>query len=343
MSVASVKRILVVGCGGISNPWFDALKANPRAKVAGLVDLRIETARAQAEKHQLDAPVFDNLKAALKAVRPDAVLDLTIPDAHTPTTVTALKAGVPVLGEKPMASSMASARKMVAAAEASGLLYMVSQSRRYDAKHAAIRDALRSGALGDVTSLNCDFFLAAHFGGFRDEMDSPLILDMSIHHFDLCRFFSDLDPVAVYAHEYNPKGSWYKGDVAASVVFEMSGGAVFTYSGSWCSESNPTSWHGDWRIQGVKGAVVYAKDADPTAARVAPDATPGFSLKTEPLAVPIPADFVAGFSGSLAEFLDALERGRAPQSECHDNIKSLAMVFAAIESSKKGKRVLVKY
>jgi hypothetical protein len=49
-----------------------------------------------------------------------------------------------------------------------------------------------------------------------------------------------------------------------------------------------------------------------------------------------------GIAGSLDEFLAALSSRRKPQSECHDNIKSLAMVFAAIESAKKKRRVKVK-
>lgn len=57
---------------------------------------------------------------------------------------------------------------------------------------------------------------SAHFGGFRDKMPSPLILDMAIHHFDLARYMSGADPVAVYAKEFNPAGSWYKGDVSAT-------------------------------------------------------------------------------------------------------------------------------
>ena len=59
-------------------------------------------------------------------------------------------------------------------------------------------------------------------------MRHPYVIDMSIHHFDLARFMTGADPVAVYALEFNPKGSWYKGDVAASCIFEMSNGVVFS-------------------------------------------------------------------------------------------------------------------
>jgi predicted dehydrogenase len=48
-----------------------------------------------------------------------------------------------------------------------------------------------------------------------------------------------------------------------------------------------------------------------------------------------------GIDASLADFLDALESGEQPATVCHDNIKSLAMVFAAKASADSGTRVKV--
>ena len=50
-------------------------------------------------------------------------------------------------------------------------------------------------------------------------------------------------------------------------------------------------------------------------------------------------DIHEGIDGSLRDFLNALRTGDTPQGECHDNIKSLAMVFGAIESASSGKKV----
>jgi hypothetical protein len=60
--------------------------------------------------------------------------------------------------------------------------------------------------------------------------------------------------------------------------------------------------------------------------------------------VKIPAERIKhyGIHGGLREMLAFLRTGRVPQTECHDNIKSLAMVFAAMESNKRGKRVEIK-
>jgi predicted dehydrogenase len=333
------EHCVVVGAGGISNSWFPPLKEE-EVEVAAVVDVRPEAARQQIAKYELGAEASSDLEAMLAKHRPDFVLDLTVPEAHRGVTITALRAGYPVIGEKPMASTMEEAREMVRVSEETGKLYMVSQSRRWEPKHDAVRRTIAGGAIGDVTTVNCDFFLGAHFGGFRDEMPSPLILDMAIHHFDLARFMSGADPVAVYAHEFNPKGSWYRGDVSADCIFEMTDGVVFAYRGSWCSEGFPTSWNGQWRIIGQRGTLLYEYDQEPRVQVAAGDE--GFMRPLQdvpPAPSPIEKTY---FHGGLMEMLTFLRTGEKPQTECHDNIKSLAMVFAAIESSHRKERVEVR-
>jgi predicted dehydrogenase len=336
----AVERVVVVGAGGISPAWFKPLKAEG-VQVAAVVDLRLEQAQKRIAEFDLaGAEASTNLAAMIRKHKPDFVIDLTVPKAHCKTTCKALELGCHVIGEKPMASSMKEARKMVAAAEKTGRLYMVSQSRRWDVKHEIVHRVIAGGQLGALTTINCDFYIGAHFGGFRDEMPSPLILDMAIHHFDLARYMSGADPVAVYAKEFNPAGSWYKGDVAASCIFEMSNGIIFTYRGSWCSEGFHTSWNGDWRFITDRGTLLYDHDQEPQAAVVAN--AEGFHRKMQDVPMPPPNVQYTGMHGALREMLEFLRTGRKPQCECHDNIRSLAMVFAAIESNRKGRRVAVR-
>ena len=327
---------IVVGAGGISDAWFPPLVAE-QVNVKAVVDLRLEAAQAQITKYGLNAEACTDMQATLARLKPDFVIDLTVPEAHCKVTCAALKAGCHVVSEKPMAASMAEGREMVKTAQETGRMYMVSQSRRWDNKHDRIRRTVESGALGPITTVNCDFYLGAHFGGFRDEMISPLILDMAIHHFDLARFMAGVDPIAVYCHEFNPKGSWYKGDVAASAIFEMSDGVVFTYRGSWCAEGCHTSWNGDWRIVGEHGTLIYDHDRDPEGQVLA--GGDGFNRPLQELEVATSPLEYYGMHGALREMLDFLRTGKLPQTECHDNIESLAMVFGAMESAREGKRV----
>ena len=333
------ERAIVVGAGGISGAWFPPLAAE-KVEVAAVVDLALERAEKRIAEYKLKAVASDDLDKVLREVKADFLVDLTVPEAHGEVTCKALRAGLHVVGEKPMAASMAEARRMVHASEKAGKLYMVSQSRRWDARHETLARTVAAGRIGDLTTMNCDFFLGAHFGGFRDEMPSPLILDMSIHHFDMARMIGGVDPVRVYAEEFNPKGSWYKGDVAANAVFEMTGGVRFAYRGSWCAEGCHTSWNGDWRIVGSEGTLLYDHDKDPSGEVVAGDT--GFHRPLKPAGIVRSPMKYGGMHGALREMLALLRTGRKPQTECHDNIKSLAMVFAAIESSRAGKRVEVR-
>ena len=334
-------KALLVGAGGMGQNWGRNLKTHPDVEIAGWVDVKPGAAAAAADALELvEAHAGEDLGRALSEVRPDFVVDVTIPEAHHAVTIQALAAGVPVLGEKPMASSLAEAQEMVAASEKSGKLYMVSQSRRYDASLHALRQlvAEQTGPLG---ILNTDFYLGAHFGGFRDEMASVLLLDMAIHTFDAARYVSGADPVSVYCEEFNPAWSWYSGASSATALFEMTGGLRYTYRGSWSSEGRDTSWEADWRCVGPRGTAVWdgTATAPPSAGVVR--GTEGFTRESDIVEGVVRHDKPTGIAGSLADFLNALQTGETPMGECHDNIKSLAMVFAAIESSATGRRVAV--
>jgi len=332
-------RAIVVGAGGISEAWFPPLKAES-VDVAAVVDLTKAAAERRIAQFGLAAQASDNLARTLRRTQADFLVDLTIPEAHCRVTCAALKAGLHVIGEKPMAATMAEARRMVQASRDAGKLYMVSQSRRWDFNNDTMAQTVAAGKLGPLTTINCDFFKAVHFGGFREAMPSPLILDMSIHHFDMARMISGKDPVSVYAEEFNPAGSWYKGDVAANCIFEMSDGVRFTYRGSWCAEGCHTSWHGHWRVIGQRGTMLFENDQLPYGqVLVGPT-----SVATELTDLEVTRSPVEHTSmhGALREMLRFLRTGERPQTECEDNIKSLAMVFAAMESSRKRRRVPVK-
>jgi len=340
--MAGKLRVVHVGCGGISRSWFQAATANPAVELVGIVDLREEAARKRAEEFKLPgAAVGTNLKAMLKKLQPDIVFDCTVPEAHVKVVTTALRHGCHVLGEKPLADSMANARKMVAAAQKAGKTCAVMQNRRYDERIRRLRKFLVSGAIGEPTTFHSDFFIGAHFGGFRDRMEHVLLLDMAIHSFDEARFISGADPVAVYCREWNPKGSWYDHDASAVATFEMSNGLVYTYRGSWCAEGLNTSWQCDWRIIGSKGTIQW-DGGDGFAAQTVVK-TAGFMSEMQD-ATPTPHDagiYVGGHSGCINDFIQCVRSGRVPETVCTDNIKSLAMVFAAIQSAETGRRVVI--
>jgi predicted dehydrogenase len=336
-------KVVLAGCGGMSGAWLKPLTALPGVRVAGLVDLRAESARKRAEEFGLaDAVVGTKLAEVLKKTQPDIVCDCTVPEAHMAVTLEALKHGCHVLGEKPLADSMPNARKMLAAARKAGRLYAVMQNRRHNAQIRRLREFLDSGVIGKVHTAHCDFFVGAHFGGFRDKMRHVLLLDMAIHTFDAARFLTRADATAVCCKEWNPVSSWYAHGASAVGIFEMTGGLVYTYRGSWCAEGLHTSWESAWRLIGDKGTVLWNGAEEIQAQSV----TKSGSFFSEVRASSAPAlpepERYRGHASLIEDFIACVRTGREPETAASDNIKSLAMVFGAIESADRREWVAIK-
>ncbi len=344
-------KVVQVGCGGIANAWMRAIKSlEGKVEVVGLVDLDRAQAQKLAAQHELpESLIYDSLKKAVGATGAEAVFDTTVPVAHAPVTIEALGLGCHVLGEKPMSDTLAAAQRMVAAAKAAGKLYAVTQTRRPLPNARSVADFLRTRALGPIEEVHNDFYIGAHFGGFRDEMDYPLILDMAIHTFDSARMIADADPVSVYCHTWNPAHSWSKGDMSAAAIFEMRGAEgepiVYTYRGSWVAEGNHTSWECDWRVVAAKGSLTWDGADGIRAERIKEGGDHGFHREMEEVMVPRVEMPRTGHAWLIEDFADAVRSDGAikPLCHCEDNIKSLAMVAAAVESAKSGQRVAVKW
>jgi predicted dehydrogenase len=325
-------RGVVVGAGFLGPFWVRELLASGDTELAGWVDVDpVRLARRTAELKLDGLARGSDLDAMLAAERPDFVVNVTAPEAHRDVTLTALAHGAAVLSEKPLATSMDAAREMVAAADAAQRLLMVSQNRRYMPTLIAYRDAV--AGLGTLASLTCDFYIAhrAHADGFVRKIEEPLLLDMAIHLFDAARFITRAEPVSVYCESYSPPWDWFAGPSAANAIFRMTGDVRLAFNGSWCADGFQTSWTGRWRAVGEHGSATWDGEGTP---RVEPG--PGVDLpRVASVRRPRPVrDRFEGLVGALAEFVTALRTGRVPQSEAHDNLRSLGMCHAAVESAR---------
>jgi predicted dehydrogenase len=322
-------RLVQVGAGSMGRAWLQVVNESVDAQLVGLADLDVDAARRAAEDTGFtDVAIGASLEAVLDLVEADAVLNVTVPAAHAEVSIAALLRGLPVLSEKPLADTVSAGLSMIAAAEASDRLLMVSQSRRYWRNLDAFRRQIAQ--LDRIGLVECSFFKAPHFGGFREEMAYPLLIDMAIHQFDLARDLIGSEPEAVYCESFNPAWSWYAGDAAAEAVFEFAGGTRFAYTGSWCSPGLETSWNGSWRVSGERGTATWDGDHEPQA-RYADDQPISARVGNGPEQI----------AGSLAEFIAALRTGDTPSGEAHSNVLSLCMVEAAIRSASEGRRLTI--
>lgn len=335
-------KIAIAGCGSMANEWARYIREREDCEIVALVDIIEKNALDFKQKHNLNCNMYKDLSEAISKSGANLVFDITIPASRKQIVSTALKAGCNVMSEKPMANSMQEARELVRESRESGKSYAVMQNRRYLQNIRALRQLLKSGEIGTPGFVSADFFVGPHFGGFRDIMESPLILDMAIHTFDQARFITGADPVSVYCHEFNPVGSWYRGNACAVCIFEMSDGSVFNYRGSWCAIGCETSWEAYWRITGSKGTAIWDGKKLPYCEVAVPEEKKSFIYQCELKDAKIEWNGREGHFGCLDAMFQALQEGRKTETDCTDNLKSMAMVFGAIESAKTGSKVFLK-
>jgi predicted dehydrogenase len=330
---------ILVGCGAMSAEWIRSAQ-ELGIQISALVDLNPELARLRAAEFHLDGPLFSNLDEAIDTVRAQMLFDCTVPAAHAEIDQKALVNGLHVLEEKPLATNLDDAQRLVDLAKKNNLVHVVIQNRRFNPGLRKIRHILNQGLIGEITTVNIDFFVPAHFGGFREKMDHILLIDMAIHPFDAVRCLTGANAEAVYCEEWNPKGSWWQHGASAHAIFQMSGGIRFTFRGSWCSEGLRTSWDSSWRIIGTKGTIIWDGIEDIRGEYVTKPNGRMF-YETQPFVPteePNPRE-TRGHLSVMAQFLREVTEGLPAETRSADNIHSLAMVLGAIESANRGQRV----
>jgi predicted dehydrogenase len=341
------KTVVMVGCGAMARGWLKAIAETPdlksRISIVGFVDLGGKAAENLAlEFGFTGAATGTNLDDMLAKTRPDLLFDIVPPAFRLEVVLAGLRGGCHVLSEKPMATSLTDAQRLIEASAQFGRIHAIIQNRRFDPQVRRIRDFISSGAIGDLTGIHCDFFVGAHFGGFREKMQHVLLLDMAIHTFDAARFMSGREPLAVYCHETNPRGSWYAHGAAANAIFEFSDEVVFTYRGSWCAEGANTTWESAWRMVATHGTLLWDGGTKIEVGRAKGGS--GLLRDVEPMRVPETSDpaMTGGHASVIRDFMASIDAGRKPETVGSDNINSLAMVFAAINSARKRRRVKVR-
>jgi predicted dehydrogenase len=324
-------RVVIAGAGWMGVQWIEACQRSTEVELVGIADLRVETADAAVASYGLTGrPTGTDAVELAERVKAEAIIDVTVPAAHYDVTNRALRAGFPVLGEKPLAANLTEAIALAGVAEVTGELFMVSQSRRYYRSLYAFRDLVPS--LGTVGIATVSYFEAPHFGGFREEMASPMVVDMSIHALDSMRFILNSEPEEVTCVEFNPKWSWYQGAAVAQIGVTMESGARISFLGSWCSPGLTTSSNSEWRLSGSEGTAIW----DGTNA-------PWYEIqKKGRQTAEIDNSLPESIDGALAQFVSALRTGETPHGEVHENAMSFAMVETALRSSAEARPIRIR-
>lgn len=149
-------RIGIVGTGGMANAHANAFKKIKGVKLVAACDVDEKRVRDFAERHGIQKTYLD-YRELLADPTVDAVTNVT-PDAmHCAVAVATCAAGKHILSEKPIATSMPEARKMIAAAKKAGVINMVNFSYRNSSALHAAAEVVRSGKIGRVMHVESSY------------------------------------------------------------------------------------------------------------------------------------------------------------------------------------------
>ncbi len=326
------------GAGGMGKAWWNGpVRDSPDFELVALVDI-------------LDAPLheagdalalprdrrFKSLEAALEQVQADAVLTVTPPAVHVEHARIAFARGLHLLTEKPIAPDLSGAKEMVQLARQARRQLVVAQNYRFTATAQKLRALVAENHAGALGHGHIDFYIPADFtGSFRENMEFPLLVDMSIHHLDLIRAVTGRNITKVTATTFNPSWSWFKHHAGLKMLLELEGGIPFSYSGDWSAKGRTTSWSGNWRLQCADGSI-HLEDDQLTVCRCD-------RWKANPTTNPIeiPPIERAGQVELLHQFAMSIRSGVPAETSGEDNLWSFGAVMAGVVSARERRSVEV--
>jgi predicted dehydrogenase len=178
-------QLLIVGFGKRGRQWASLARSSSLFQVAGIVDPQ---AAARAFAEESGVPAHGSFEEALAGATPDATLICSPPESHTSDAIGALRRGLPVLIEKPLALSFGEGVKVALESQRSEVPVMVVQNFRYRPREVITFDLLRKGVTGPptlsvITSSRTKAAAPAHV----DQLEMAPLWDFCIHYLDILR------------------------------------------------------------------------------------------------------------------------------------------------------------
>jgi myo-inositol 2-dehydrogenase / D-chiro-inositol 1-dehydrogenase len=323
----------LVGAGRIGTLHARSLKSSPLVSRLTIVDS--DQARAASVASAVDANQSQSPQALL-GLGVDALVIAAATPAHAELLHMAADASVPAFCEKPIALDLAATDAVIEHVRRSGIFVQIGFQRRFDAGYQAAKDAVRSGALGDVHVVR----LATHDPAPPPEAyvasSGGIWRDLAIHDFDIGSWVVGRPVVEVFAYgQANGPLFARHGDVdAACALLRFEGGILGLVS---ATRNDPRGYDVRMELFGLRDSVSVGWD----------ERTPLRSLEpgVEPPRKPGYEDFLDRFEpayrAELHGFLAAVKDGTESACTVTDARQALAVALAADRSLREHRPVQV--
>lgn len=343
-------RIAVIGAGWAARiAHLPAYAANGVTPVA-IADLNEGVAAEQAKRHQIPR-VYTDWREMLAEEKPDAV-SVCVPNVHHREPVLGcLAAGAQVLCEKPLATSVAEAEEMFAAAKSAGRSLMAAQNWRWNENSRALRRIVDSGDMGDVyyaeaTAMRRMGIPTWGMFHYKEHSHGGALLDVGVHMLDLAVYLMDNPkPVRVSAqmaakfgkrpeiakqlrNAWDPARFDVEDFAVALIHFDNS--ATLLLRASWATHIDAETFQ--VRLLGTEaGATTTPPVVYRTHAGIPAD---------EKLIVP-PSEWTASYSREIAHWLKVVQGDAAPMVKPEETLNVQRIIDAAYRSAEEGREIAI--
>lgn len=336
-------RMIQVGTGGMGAGWCRHILppevASGAIEVVAAVDVVPEMfVNAKEGLGLTDAQCYMDIERAFSENDADFCSIVVPPKFHESVVDAALRHDLHVLSEKPIADTLEGSCRIAKKVKNAGVKMGVTMSHRFDQDKTTLREEIRKPGTGEVDYLvgrftdDCRAYGA--WGAFRHEIIDPLMIEGAVHHLDILTDLAGAKCETIYAQTWNPRWGEFGGDSQGLVTMRFENGRRATYEGAECNAVKLNGWSQEYVRAECENATILLEHR-----RVERhDHVSGTSHtgSREQHGVEVPLLQREGWSHRwlVQQFVAWLDGGLEMQTNVEDNLQSVAMIFAAIESNR---------
>ena len=335
-------RVVVVGCGRISDRHFDAIEAHPEMTLVGVSDDLPDRARVAGERYGV--PAFTSYAAMLKETDADAAVICTPSGLHPRHGIMAAERGLHVICEKPMATRLEEADQLVRTCDDAGVHLFVVKQNRLNPGIQLLKHAMELGRFGRVYMASVRVFwnrpqsyydLAPWRGTW--EFDGGAFMNQASHYVDLVQWL--MGPVETVSAKIATLARRIETEDTGAAILRFRNGALGVLETTMLTY--PRNLEGSITILGEKGTVqiggtalnrveewqfaeYHDDDREAEALRVAPD----------PLSV-----YGSGHRPYYENVVRVLRGEAAAGTDGREGRKSLELILGIYESARTGREI----
>lgn len=325
-------RIGLIGCGGITHYHLRAYAA-AGFNVTAVCDLDLAKAESRRREFYPEASVYEDYSKLL-ADESIAVVDIaTHPPGRPQIIEAALRAGKHVLSQKPFVLDLDEGERLVEIAHKTNRRLAVNQNGRWAPHFSYAQQVANSGIIGEVfgAHLSCHWDHTWVKGSEFEKIKHLILYDYAIHWFDIVRCLLKGKKVKrVFASTARVPNQELMPDLLAQALIEFDEAqATLAFDAGLPTGSQERTF-----LSGTEGSLYSVGSGNQEQELSVNTADGRWTPKL------IGKWFPDGFHGTMGELLCAIEDGRESTIEAEDNLRSLELCFAAIQSAETGQPVV---